>query len=434
MTAAVFTAQIEVGSTGGAESTGGAGSAPLSFREESYDVAVDLAGNRPVVGAADSTSTGGKAAAFQGMPLVLILGVAFLAGLILNVMPCVLPVIGLKIMSFVQQAGENRLQVLWLNVWFSVGLLSVFWAIATVSVVLGILGHDSIGWGEQFAYPSFSIPLMSVVFVFALSFLGVWEVPIPGFVGSSQAANKMAEREGAMGAFTKGVLATLLATPCTGPMLGPLIGWAVVQPIWLTYLAFTFIGIGMAFPYLLIGAFPRLINMLPRPGVWMETFKQLMGFLLLGTVVWIFYFLDKSFTVATLSTLLALGFACWMIGRVPLTAEKSERVKAWVTGLAVTVLVGVVAFVEGEYVVPIVAMLAGLGLAALAWMSIPDGASTSRKVATWVGAASALLLAMAVVALSLQSAELTWEPYSRVALRDHLDKGNTVLVDFTADW
>ncbi len=129
--------------------------------------------------------------------------------------------------------------------------------------------------------------MIGIVFAFGLSFLGVWEIPIPGFVGSSTVQGA-AEREGAIGAFSKGVLSTVLATPCAGPLLVPAVSWAIAQPAWLTFLAFTCIGLGMATPYLLIGAFPQLISFLPKPGQWMDTFKQLMGFLLLGTVVFLF--------------------------------------------------------------------------------------------------------------------------------------------------
>ncbi len=428
MTAAEFQAVVQIG----AESQ--AGQVPLEFRVAKYGTAAKLAEQRPAPGATAARGDASQSG-FHGLPLVVVLGAAFLAGLILNVMPCVLPVIGLKIMSFVQQAGqEHRLGIFWLNVWFSLGLLTVFWALATVSVVLSMLGRETIGWGEQFAYAPFSITLLSLVFVFALSFLGVWEVPIPGFVGSSKTAHQMAQRGGAPGAFAKGVLATLLATPCSGPLLVPAIGWAVVQPVVITYTAFTAIGLGMAFPYLLIGAFPRLINLLPKPGAWMETFKQLMGFLLLGTVVWIFYFLDKSYTTGTLALLVALGFACWVVGRVPITAETSTRVKAWATAVGAVALTAVAAFVEGPYVIPGVAIAAGLGLATLAVLSAPAGASAVQRGVRWAAAATAMLIGLAIAALSLQSAELAWEPYSTVALREHLEEGNTVLVDFTADW
>ena len=158
------------------------------------------------------------------MHTVVILFLAFLAGLILNVMPCVLPVIGLKIMAFVQQAGQSRMQVFALNFWYSLGLLFVFWILATTAFFL------QVGWGAQFSSVGFNVVLMAVVFVFGLSLLGVWEIPIPGLVGSGK-ASELTEKEGYFGAFCKGALTTVLATPCTGPFLGPAIGWAIKQPV-----------------------------------------------------------------------------------------------------------------------------------------------------------------------------------------------------------
>ncbi len=250
------------------------GTIPLVFSAISYD---EVAKAAAVQVESAKSKSGGVAAAdstdWSDKSLATVLGLAFLAGLILNVMPCVLPVIGLKIMSFVQQAGGSRREILSLNLWFSLGLLTVFWILA------GAAAFANRSWAEHFGSVAFMVSMIGIVFAFGLSFLGVWEIPIPGFVGSS-AVQSAAEREGAIGAFSKGVLSTVLATPCAGPLMVPAVSWAIVQPTWLTFLAFTCIGLGMAAPYLLIGAFPRLIGFLPKPGPWMETFKQLMGFLL----------------------------------------------------------------------------------------------------------------------------------------------------------
>ena len=309
-------------------------------------------------------------------PVLAILSMAFLAGLILNVMPCVLPVIGLKIMAFVQQAGESRWRVFALNLWYSLGLIAVFLVLATVALAA------EIGWGAQFSNTSFNLILLSIVFVFGMAMLGVWEIPIPGFVGSGKAADA-AEREGYAGAFCKGVLTTILATPCTGPFLGPALGWAIKQPVWLNYTTFSMVGLGMASPYLIIGVFPRLISFLPKPGAWMNTFKQLMGWVLMGTVVFIFSFLEEAYIVQALALLVGLGFACWWIGRTPFVAAFHEKLRSWITGGAV---------------------------------------------------AGAIAVGMFVVLPMLAIHELPWEPFTRAVLDDYLNRGNTVLVDFTADW
>ncbi len=136
---------------------------------------------------------------------------AFLGGLILNFMPCVLPVISLKILSFMEQAGQRRGRVFALNVWYSLGLLSVFMVLAALAASAGL------AWGQQFTLPWFKVAMTALVFVMALSFLGVWEIPIPGFVGAGR-ANQLQTQEGPSGAFFKGVFTTILATPCSGPL------------------------------------------------------------------------------------------------------------------------------------------------------------------------------------------------------------------------
>jgi len=162
------------------------------------------------------------------------------------------------------------------------------------------------GWGQQFSSVTFNVVLASIVFVFGLSFLGVWEIPIPGFVGSGK-TNELADREGPVGAFSKGVLTTVLATRCSGPLLGTALTWAVSQPPMLTYLVFTFVGLGMASPYLLAAAFPNITDLLPKPGAWMNTFKQSMGFVLLATVAYLLTFIPISVVVPMVVFMIGLG-------------------------------------------------------------------------------------------------------------------------------
>jgi thiol:disulfide interchange protein DsbD len=371
----------------------------------------------------------------QAGELIIQLASAMLAGVFLNVMPCVLPVIGLKVMSFVQQAGESRKRIFALNAWFSLGLMSVFWALATlaVGVRFATQGDLEFGWGEQFQFTSFNIILTSVVFAFALSFLGVWEIPIPGFVGSSS-ANEVAEREGAAGAFIKGVLATVLATPCVGPLLIPATTWAIQQPVWLTYTAFTFIGLGMASPYLAIGAFPRLISFLPKPGNWMVIFKQIMGFVLLGTVVWLFSSLSAQYHTKILALLAAIGFACWVLGRLPITASRSIRVQSWGWAVGTVAYVAVVAFGTDRLIIPVATIVAAFAIAVWILMQLSENASIKVKAWCWSGAISVLLISTTISYFALQHSELPWEPFSRAELNKYLSNGQTVLVDFTADW
>ena len=280
--------------------------------------------------------------AISAVNLISYLLMALLAGLILNAMPCVLPVIGLKIMSFVSQAGEDRGKVFMLNLAFSAGLISVFLVLATLSAFFGY------GWGDLLTKSMWgSIVITSVVFAFGLSMLGVWEIPIPGMSGGS-VVGKKAEEEGLSGAFFLGILTTILATPCTGPMLVPALAITAGQPPWVTYAIFGAIGLGMAIPYLLIGIYPKLISWLPKPGAWMETFKQVTGFILMATVVFLLSgFSEKprsEYLVAVLSLMLVIAFGCWWIGRISGVAKLGEKLKGWGTGFAIIGFGSVAAF------------------------------------------------------------------------------------------
>lgn len=307
--------------------------------------------------------------------LVSTLLAALVGGLILNLMPCVLPVIGLKVLSFAQQAGHKRGKVLAMNLAYTAGLMSVFMALAALAA------FASYGWGELYTHTEFKVAMVALVFAMGLSFLGVWEIPIPGFAGGRE-ANQLQQKEGYSGAFFKGVFTTILATPCSGPFLGSAIGYTLTQPAWVTFLVFGAIGLGMASPYLVIGAFPNLVRSLPKPGAWMETFKQLMGFVLMATVVYLISTVSKDYYLPVLTLLVAIGFACWWVGSTPITASGAKRTTAWVGGFA--------------------------SVAAVGW------------------------LAFALLGPSEHG--LAWKPFSQAALASAQQRGKPVLVDFTADW
>ncbi|MBN1588622.1 MAG: thioredoxin family protein [Pirellulales bacterium] len=335
----------------------------------------------------------------QDTSLAMIMGLGFLGGLILNLMPCVLPVIGLKILSFVQQAGQSRRRTLALNVWYSLGLLSVFVVLASLAV------FRSLGWGQLFSFTGFNVTLIAIVFTMSLSLIGTWEIPIPGFFGSGK-ANDLSQREGALGAFCKGVLTTILATPCSGPFLASALAWAVGRPLLEAYAVFLSMGIGMASPYLLIGAFPSLIRFLPKPGEWMDTFKQLMGFVLLATVAYLLALLPWTYVVPTVTFLFSLWAACWWIGRVPPTSSSHEKIRAWLSATAFAAVFGFIAF---------------------GWLV---KTMTSRFERTLQAAGSTTVSCVA----DHQEGELPWRPFTRKAFDELIASRNTVLVDFTADW
>jgi len=301
---------------------------------------------------------------------------AFVGGIILNLMPCVLPVIGLKVMSFVQQSGHSRAHALVLNLWYSAGIVAVFLLLGFLAAWIGL------SWGGQFGSTAFTVTLAAIVFAMSLSLLGVWEIPIPGFFGSG-AVQDVAAREGPLGAFLKGAITTVLATPCTGPFMASAIAWAVTQSMSTTLIVFGSLGLGMASPYLVIGVFPELLRFLPKPGAWMETFKQITGFILLATVVFLLSFMDPTAVVPTVALLLGVGLACWLVSRTPLTAGLADRLQSWSLAGAVVLLAAVISF---------------------GWIYAKD-------------------------------ARVDWQPFSLARLQQvAVDQGRTVLVDFSADW
>jgi thiol:disulfide interchange protein len=315
--------------------------------------------------------------------LVPLVGFGLLGGLILNLMPCVFPVIGLKVLSFFQQGGESRARIFLLNVCFALGLLSVFVVLATLAAFGSLIPGlgENLSWGQQFTYTSFKVAMVVIVFAFALSFLGVWEVPIPGFAQSTS-SSKLQQQEGFGGAFFKGIFTTVLATPCSGPFLGPVFAFTLAQPPIVTYILFLSVGLGMAAPYLLIGAFPGLVKWLPKPGIWMEYFKQLMGFLLLGTVVYLFATINADWFIPTLALMMGVWLACWIIGKVPVYESAGKQIAAWAGGCALATLIGWAAF-------------------------------------TYLGPVKHLY---------------EWQPYAPAEIARLQEAGKTVMVDFTAKW
>ena len=336
--------------------------------------------------------TSGQASSSLAMNIVF----GFLGGLILNLMPCVFPVIGLKILAFVEQSHHGRGRILLLNVVYSLGILTVFMILATLPVLSRLLLKKEFGWGEQFASDWFNITLAAIVFTMGLSFLGVWEIPIPGFAGG-HTASSLAKREGLTGAFCKGIITTLLATPCSGPFLGTALTYAVAEPPAVTFTMFAAIGLGMASPYLLIGAFPSLIRFLPRPGAWMDTFKNMMGFVLLGTTVFLMSAIDWTLVVPTFAFLVGLWAACWWIGRVPLYEAFTKRAVVWVQG--------------------------SIFAAAIGWLALgPLHLEMENRFKLAIAKAGGIV------------EDLAWRPLSIDKLDQLLKDEQTVMIDFTADW
>jgi thiol:disulfide interchange protein len=329
----------------------------LTVGERAYAVAVPVAGPGLAI-----------------QPLVL----AFAGGLLLNLMPCVFPVLALKAFGLVGLAGEDRRLARAHGLAYGLGVLVSFWALAGVLLAVRTGGRP-LGWGFQLQSPVVVALLAGLFFWMALALLGATTIggSLMGVGGRLAAAG------GGRGAFFSGVLATVVATPCSAPFMGTALGYALVQPPAVALAVFTTLGVGLAFPYVAVTWVPGLAARLPRPGRWMETLKELLAFPLLATVVWL----------------------------------------TWVASLQ-----GGAAAVAG-----ILTMLLLLGLAA--WVTARWRAGWSRVVAA--GAVAASLAAVAAIGSGAAPSAATgdgWEPYSAARMDELLRAKAPVFVDFTAAW
>jgi len=274
------------------------------------------------------------------------IGFAFLGGMILNLMPCVFPVLGIKIMGFVQQAGEDPKKIKIHGLVFAAGLLISLWLLAGVLIALITVGGKTLGWGFQLNNPIFLSGMIVLLFVLALNLTGVFEMgtSLTGVGGELQS------KKGYKGSFFSGVLTTLIATPCTGPFLGTTMGYTLQQPPVIAFIVFTSLGLGIASPYILLSFFPSLIKKLPRPGAWMETFKQIMAFPLYATVIFFLHgfgnLTGNSGLTWMLTALLILTIALWIYGRW-YTPLKSKRARVF--SVVFTLLFLSLAFVTAKY-------------------------------------------------------------------------------------
>lgn len=211
---------------------------------------------------------------------------AFIGGLVLNLMPCVLPVLSIKVLSLIEHGGDRK-KALLSGVVFTWGVLVSFWLLAGLLIALKSLGQQ-IGWGFQFQSPAFLIAMCLILFVFALNLWGLFEIN----VFFPKAVVYINQRHGYWKAFSSGVLAVVLATPCTAPFMGTAIGFALTQSPFVNFLVFTFLGLGLAFPFLILSAFPQILEFVPKPGPWMKTFKKILALLLIATIAWLVWVLS----------------------------------------------------------------------------------------------------------------------------------------------
>lgn len=319
---------------------------------------------------------------------------ALIGGLILNLMPCVFPVLSIKILGFIHQAGEDRKRLRRHGLVFTAGILLSFLVLA--SILIGLrTGGEQLGWGFQLQSPTFLVILSVIIFMFGLNLFGVFEIgnTLVGVGGS------MDSRTGLSGSFLSGVLATIVATPCTAPFMGVALGYALTQSTIQALVIFGFLGLGMALPYLVISSVPFLLKYVPRPGAWMVSFKQFMGFLMMATVVWLVWVLNlqtgPNLVAVVMILLVIVGLASWILGRWgSITAPNRLRFIARASA-AIIILVGVTVVLS----------------------EVPAPAGSERTTIP-----------------PSKSIELAWKPFSQSLVDELRASGKPVFVDFTAAW
>jgi thiol:disulfide interchange protein DsbD len=242
--------------------------------EENFQKLSSLTGELP------QTTAATPATEATSLPFMLLF--AFLGGLILNLMPCVLPVISIKLFGLIKYQSLPRSRVLFHNLVYSAGVITTFLALAATLVGIKSSG-EAVGWGFQLQSPLFVLVMLGVLFVLALNLFGLFEFATPG---GKVLGNKQTQ-DGFVGDFLSGVLSTILSTPCSAPFLGTALAFAFTGSTGMILLVFTFVGLGLAFPFLVTGIFPGLISFLPRPGAWMEKLKYFLGLTMLVTVAWL---------------------------------------------------------------------------------------------------------------------------------------------------
>ena len=238
--------------------------------------------------------------------IALLLFFAFVGGIILNLMPCVLPVLSLKLFSLIKQAGESRGRLLALGGATTAGILVSFWVLTAVVAAVKA-GGGSAGWGMQFQSAGFIAFMVVLLTAFAMSFFGVFEIWLPW--NATTRMDAAGQKAGIAGAFFTGALLVLLSTPCSAPLLGTAMGFAFAQTTPILFLFFTAAGFGLALPYMLVSAFPSVLKVFPKPGVWMVHLQRVMGILLLASVGWLFWIVSEQAGITGVELFAAIAIA-----------------------------------------------------------------------------------------------------------------------------
>ena len=328
---------------------------------------------------------------FHLAALARIVSFAFLGGLLLNLMPCVFPVLFLKGLALVNSGNEEKHKLRAHGFVYTAGILVSFWAL--VALLLGLRAAGAtLGWGFQFQSPVFLSLMAALLFFLGLSLAGQFEIGLT----LTSAGGSLAAKQGYAGSFFTGVLAVVVATPCTAPFMGAAIGYALAKPAAVTFAVFTALALGLAAPYVALTLQPAWTRLLPKPGVWMDILKQAVAVPIFGTVIWLAWVIAGAYgaglLLALLSEFLLLAIAGWFLGRWP--------AKRWATAFAVLIVAVVVA-----------ACVAAPKEFAATPSSAPAASSSGSAAAGG-----------------------TWQPWSADAVQHALATGQPVFVDFTASW
>ena len=321
------------------------------------------------------------------------LALSFLGGVILNIMPCVLPVLSLKVFSLLKHAGQERVEAIRHGLVYTAGVVLSFLLLATVLFSLRAIG-ERVGWGFQLQSPSFLVVLAILFFIFGLNLFGVFELG-GRLVGADTSVSK---RHDLTGSFAMGVLAAVVGAPCMGPLVAGVSGIAVQADLGTGLLIFGMLGFGLASPFLFLSAFPGLVSLLPKPGAWMESFKKAMGFLLMAAVVFLVSVAGRQGGVDAMSSLLfsllLCAVAAWVYGywTAPHRSKHSRRIARL------------------------------LSLVLIIWALI-FGILQAKAAYLYYGEVS-----------DLNGSFSQWQAWSPERVEDELAAGRPVFVDFTASW
>ena len=377
---------------------GGAAAFVASMAVEGAPVAA-APGGEPAGAPTGTTGTTAKAArgvdAAPAAPLSLGFAIvlALAGGLLLNIMPCVFPVLALKVMGFAQMGGDHPAEVRKHGLAFAGGVIASFWVLAALLLLLRA-GGSQLGWGFQLQSPWFVGTVAVLLFVLSLSLLGVVEIGM----GLTRMGAHERSRGGLAGSALNGVLATVVATPCTAPMMGAALAYAVLRPAVESALVFTALGVGMSAPYVALTWFPALLKKLPKPGAWMLTMKRVLSVPMFATVAWLVWVFGKqtgaSGLIPIVVAMLLFGAVAWMLERASVAPSAGARTRSLAGG----------------------ALVAVLGMTSLSY------AATRERPPVVAGTTYT------------DSYGMTWDAWSEDVVAKHRAAGKVVFLDFTADW